>query len=315
MLSTLDTRANDPHDTLEIAPDVVLVARAAAEFPSLSPEAMRRPADRQPNIGTSAAAAMSAPEVDTTFRPTMVERPMRGKWARSALTVFLFAFTSALAAAAWQHYGDDAQQMMARFEPQLAMAKPWLLSFAPENPAAAAPPPAPAPPPQAAAADQTASTSLPVTEASAASAPPAEAAAAPAPVPADDTAQLLQSMTHDVAALSQQLEQLKASIAELKSGQDQLSREVAKTAAVRITEGRASEPPPRPRIAQPPRAASVAPPLHRPKPVYPPAQAAYVPPLAPQAAPPPVQIAPEPTQSATTQPDGDPVMRPPMPVR
>ena len=42
MLSTLDKRQHDPHDVLEISPDVVLVARAAADFPSLAPEAMGR---------------------------------------------------------------------------------------------------------------------------------------------------------------------------------------------------------------------------------------------------------------------------------
>ena len=54
MPSNLDTK-NDPHDVLEIAPDVVLVARAAAEFPTLAPDAVSQPFTRQPNMGNMGA--------------------------------------------------------------------------------------------------------------------------------------------------------------------------------------------------------------------------------------------------------------------
>src|SRR5690349_10041112 len=113
MPSMQDTKT-DPHDVLEIAPDVVLVARAAADFPSLAPGAAHRLGERQPNMGPGFAAAPAPPTVDTSFRATDTSGGRtRGGWARKALFTFLFTSCSALAVAAWQHYGDDAQEMAA----------------------------------------------------------------------------------------------------------------------------------------------------------------------------------------------------------
>ena len=56
MLSTLHARENDPHDALEIAPDVVFSARADRPSPTLAPDALGPAADRQSHIGSSAAA-------------------------------------------------------------------------------------------------------------------------------------------------------------------------------------------------------------------------------------------------------------------
>src|SRR4029077_8984076 len=74
MPSNHDTK-NDPHDVLEIAPDVVLVARAAAEFPSLAPDTASQPFARQPNMGNMGAGPdlAAAPRVDTTFRASDVD--------------------------------------------------------------------------------------------------------------------------------------------------------------------------------------------------------------------------------------------------
>jgi|SRR5579859_7088229 len=299
MLSTLDTK-NDPHDTVEIAPDVVLVARAAADFPSLAPNAADRPLDRQPNMGSGTSAA-AAPKVDATFRATDVNdiargRPSRGgRWLRSASMAFLFALVSAVGAALWEHYGDEAQAMIASYSPKIIEVVPTLTSWLPwQRPASAAQTDAPAQQ-QAAVADA----SVPAAAQPADNAAPATAA--PPQTPAQESAQLLQSMSHDVATLTQQIEALKDSIAELKAGQEQLSRDMAN----RLAEAKAAETIQRPRAA-PPRPVVAA--VHRPKPVY--APAPYIPPP-----PPPVQIAPAPTQ-ATADPDADTVvLRPPMPVR
>jgi hypothetical protein len=130
-------------------------------------------------------------------------------------------------------------------------------------------------------------------------------------------------MTRDLAAMAQQIESLKANIAELKAGQEQMARDMAKPAAPKpMTEAR---PPidPRARVsAVMPRApVPVPPPVRKPKPVLshttmpayspaplapppPPSQAAAVPPPAPPVA----------TTQAVADDDG-PVVRPPMPLR
>jgi len=305
MLSTLDNRQHDQHDVLEISPDVVLVARAAADFPSLAPDAMGRHAERDIHMGSPGVAT---PVVDTTFRAadTSGERPLRAKWVRTVAMTFLFALGSAFAAAAWERYGDEAQAMLSSYTPSLPIASSLpssLTSLVSGRPAAAAQTDSAAAP-EPVAADQTAQ-------------------ATPAVIPADarpgvpaDTAQLLQSMARDVSNLNQQLTELKARIAELKAGQDQLTRDMARTPEAKVSEAKPVEPRPT-KLGAPPRPLGtlVTPaPVHRPRPpAYPPAQAAYVPPPPPPATT-PVQIAPAPPPAAV-QPDGDPVVRPPMPVR
>ena len=93
MLSTLDNSQHDRRDVLEISPDVVLVARAAADFPTLAPEAMGREAHMDAEI----------PRVDATFRAsdTTGQRSSPGKWIRRAAVTFAFAFMGVVATAAW----------------------------------------------------------------------------------------------------------------------------------------------------------------------------------------------------------------------
>src|SRR5689334_3469251 len=132
MPSMQDTKI-DSRDVLEIAPDVVLVARAAAEFPSLAPDATHRAGERQPNMGAGFTANPATPKGDTSFRATDTSGGRtRGGWARKALFTFLFTSCSALAIAAWQHYGDDAQEMVAGLTPQIMPAlTSWLPSLRP----------------------------------------------------------------------------------------------------------------------------------------------------------------------------------------
>ena len=75
---------------------------------------------------TASAGASPPPQVDTTFRPTNVnsilgERPSSGKWAKRSFMA-LFALCSAVAAAGWQHYGDEAKQMIASWTPSFALS-------------------------------------------------------------------------------------------------------------------------------------------------------------------------------------------------
>ena len=127
MLSTLHARENDPHDALEIAPDVVFSARADRPSPTLAPDALGPAADRQSHIGSSAAA----PSLDATFRATapttdhVLREPSQARaWARRALIGFLFAIGSAFAATGWQHYGDRATSVIADWMPPFALTSP-----------------------------------------------------------------------------------------------------------------------------------------------------------------------------------------------
>ena len=336
MPSNHDTK-NDPHDVLEIAPDVVLVARATAEFPSLAPDATNQPFNRQPNMGNMAAAPdlTAAPRVDATFRASDVNdipgRRSGARWLRTSSVAFLFAFLSVIATAAWQRYGSEAQAMMAEgFPPRIDLTSwlPWQKSDAatPADNAPASPAPATV---ATAAADHAPAAAQPADNAAApTTTTPAVAAAttaAPAAAvsyqtpPAQDPAQTLQSVSQDVAILTQQIETLKASIAELKASQEQLSREIAKPReTTRPAEARVSERPAERRPAKlgaPPRPLGTI--VQRnPRPAYPPMQATSAAPLPPPGyGSAPVQISPRPPAAPVDAPDDGVVVRPPMPVR
>lgn len=353
MLSAVDTKDNDPHDAVEVVPDVVQLARVAAEFPKLAPDEISRidphaasaalrprpevprpeaprpetprpemPKLDVPRIDTPTVGVPKVeltPRVDTTFRATDVNAELggrsRNRWVARAAIAFVFALASGVGAAAWERYGADAQAMIDNYRPSFSLASLLPSSLLAGKPASAAAPAETAAPPapadqEAQAAAPAAAQPAPVDGTAAAAAPTAPTAA-----PSPDTAQLIQSMSHDVAALTQQLDDLKAGIAQLKAGQEQLTRELANKAEAKVAEARetrevrAAEPNPHVKLGAPPRPLGtiVRRPPSRP---LPPAQAAYIPP--PQAAPPPVQIAP-PAQ-VPGQPDAD-YTRPPMPVR
>ena len=321
MPSNQDTK-HDPHDVLEIAPDVVLVARAAAEFPSLAPDSASHPFGRQPNMGNMGAGPdlASAPRVDTTFRASDVDDipglRSGARWLRRAAVAFLFAFLSVFATAAWQRYGDDAQAMAAGLTPRVDLAAwlPWQKSEAatPADTSSSA-----APASIAAATDQTAAPAA--AQPADSTAAPAAAAASPQSPPSQDSAQTLQSVTRDVASLTQQLEALKASIAELKASQEQLSRDVAKprAAEARLPETRPAEHKPA-KLGAPPRPLGTIVQRNPRPPAYPPMQATAAAPLPPPGAgsPLPAQISPGPPPAAASDTSDDGVIvRPPMPVR
>lgn len=314
MQSTPNLRDADPHDVFVIEPDVSLAARAdsaplAVLYDVLSNPSAPRQTAPEVRIAPDFSTGFAAPSIDAAVRETVADepavseirpddiklgdteidahQPSGGKFARGVVMA-LFAIGSAVAAAAWQHYGDDAKAMMARYAPPFALA-----SFASaEKPATSEPAKDAAV--QAPTANTTAS-------------PAAETAAPAAAAAPSEQAQLIQSMARDLAAMSQQITELKAGIEQLKASQQQLA-----SAAARTTEARLAEPAPRPRIAPPPAPVHAAvPPARKPKPqVFPYAPIAPTSPPAQQAAagPPPMQIAPQ-------AEDGGPLVRPPMPLR
>jgi hypothetical protein len=333
MDSTLKPKqADDPHDVLEIAPGVVLVAPADPadeEISNLLRAVARQHSDSQTREGPGFSAGPPVPAVDTTFRAAVNNgrvpggRPSIGGRVIRGLTGFLLAVCIGVAAATWQAYGDAAQQMIANLSPQRVLAA--LLPL--EKPA----PPAQPNPPAVEAAGASA--------APAQTAPPGLAPTAAALSP--EAAPSLQSMARDLASVGQEIEQLKASIAQLKAGQEQMSRDIAKASEtkasetksseakaseikaseIRASEIRASEPNLRPRIAAPisalpPRSAAA--PARKPVPSFRPSQAA-APSMLPPAAAPYVPRQPEPLPPPPAPLPLDPelasVPRPPMPVR
>ena len=336
MLATLNSRQivdeivkdtvtnNDPHDAVQISPDIVLASRPLSVAPALAPEIKPRPEPKidpafllkprmnpEPRFSTVAEPQAATPSVDTAVRVAASDglsrqkRSSAGKWLRGAFVTMLFAGGSAAATVAWDKHGDTARQMLAEWTPALASLLPSTSQTAPVAAAQAAPPADQAATDQAA--DQTA-------------APPATQVAAAAPTTTQsDAAPSVQSMTRDLAAMAQQIEQLKANIAELKAGQEQMAREMAKPSAPKpVADARPRVDPRAQMSALPPRPA--APPVRKPKPVvsqtympaYSPAPLAPPPPSHASAVPPPA--APVTTTQAVADDDG-PVVRPPMPLR
>ncbi|WP_315780539.1 MULTISPECIES: hypothetical protein [unclassified Bradyrhizobium] len=296
MLATT-TKDGDQQPHAMIDPEIVLAARADRT----AAEADRRSSQRPPDV--------PLPKIDPDYRTQATsdlavtgERSTFATWAVRTILAVLFAVGSAVAAAAWQSYGDQAQEMIAHWMPRITLA-----SNADKD--AAAQPAATAP-------QQTAAEAPAEAQEHATSAVGATAS----------QEQLLQSMAHDLAALSQQIGELKTSLAQLKAGQEQMVRDMARvaeakpsdrpaersserTAEARSFDPRAIEQTIRPRPAPRPATAAVTPALpgaaavHRPR-TPPPAAAGMAPP-------PP---APMPLPSAPVDPD-QPVVRPPMPVR
>lgn len=324
-------RDNDPHDAVQISPDVVRASRVTAETPTLAPEFTARPEPKfapepkinpevnpEPKFAPVSAPHAAVPSVDTAVRVTASEdhsrtkRSAAGKWLRGAFVTFLFAGGSAAATIAWEKHGDTATQLLAEWMPALASLLPSTSQTAPVAAAQAAPPVAQAAPPVAQEQDQT-------TDQTAATpaAPVVTATAAPTATQTDAT-QTAESMTRDIAAMAQQIEQLKANIAELKAGQEQMVREMAKPPVPKpVAE---AKPPvdPRARLsALPPRApAPIPPPARKPKPVvshsYMPAYSPPPPPSQAAAVPPPA--APPAATTQTVADDDGPIVRPPMPL-
>ena len=317
MQSTLKPKpTDDPHDFLVVPPDAVRVVPGEEELSDLLRAAARQQADPQIHAEQGSVAAPPVPPVDTTFRPSAVNDvlgsgggPSIGRRMGRAFAALLLAACIGAMAVGWQAFGYAGKKLIVRWTPQfvltsLSMDK-WGLSA-----------PSTSPSPEADTADASQPAALARSE--------PEAVAANAASQSPDSPQLLQSMARDLASVSQEVEQLKASIEQLKTSQLQMSRDVAKASENKASENkspenRVSEQNARARMLAPSRPVVAR--AHKPAP-YPPAQA-YPP---PQAAAPyvpqayvPRQPEPSPLSPAAGQPQPEPgfepVPRPPMPVR
>ncbi len=320
MQSTLKPKqTDDPHDIVvvvpdpaRVVPDPVAVAPADDELSSLLHDAARRLSQAQARAASDVPAAAVVPPVDTTFRPAAVDNVLGtgrlrsiGRGAMRAFAAVLLATCIGVGGVAWRHYGDTAQQTLADWMPQLA-----LTSLLPaDQPAPSAQPAPPAVEPDTA-------TSAPAQPAPPAQAPAQGVAPGGAAMPAD-SAQLLQSVARDLAGMGQEITQLKASIEQLKTSQQQMSRDIAKVSEAKASEAKPSEIKPsepnlQPRIAAPlPRPAPAPARKLRPPPPPPLAVAAPTPPQA-AASSIPRQIEPPPQAAAQPQAQElSPVPRPP----
>src|SRR5216684_6131214 len=266
MQSTSNPNQTEPDDLLVIAPDIVLVARADKAHDAIS-----RPSDSQTHMAPDFSAGPSVLPVNTTFRAAAVgdvqvrgDRRLIGGRVIRACIGFLLAVCLAVAASLWQSYGDAAKQIVARWVPQFALtsSSPQDNPGLPEQPGPAA------------------------VQASAAKAvPPArtapEGVASAGATLSPESTQLLQSMAGDLSHAQQEIEQLKASIAELKASQQQMSRDTAKVSEARVSETKVSEQNLRSKLSAAVRRSAAAP-ARKPMPPLPPPQAAAAPPL-PQA--------------------------------
>jgi len=308
-------KATDSRDFVVIPSDQVRVAPSDAEITDLLRAAARHHSDAGPRAANDSSGALPVPAVDATFRATAVndDVPARkssvGRRARRAIAALLLTLGIGAAALSWQTFGYAAKKALFSWAPKWAIAASLPLeklglvseSTPSDDPAAAAPA-------TAAASDQSASDSSML---------PGNATAATA-VPPSDTAEQLQSMARDLANANQQVETLKASIAELKASQQQMTRDLAKVSdqAARAKPVATMPHPPAHKPAQlysststySPAATPAPPPAYRPvSSSYPAPQAAAAPAAQPYVPPPPVQLQPEPGLG--------PAPRPPMPVQ
>jgi hypothetical protein len=335
----------------QIDPSVISIApgdeRVVSDEQTIR-DALARVHERPSNAAPEAAAISLDPQV-TSFRPNAVAGSSGLRAAiRGIFGVFLVGCISA-GAFAWQSsYGRTARLIVAELAPQLIPnsllpgSKAESESQSGSTPAqaaaadSAAQPAADANPPQPADAQQQPAT-VPVQPASASPAAAQAAvqdAAAPPSAP-QDQAQLLQTMTRDLAAAQQKIAELQASqqqlardnaaaTAQLKAAQDQVARLTAKSPEPKISETRPAAPGASGTklYAQALRPKPPAVP-HRPVTTYARPVTATLPPP-PRSIAPPLQaaaqpLAPAPLPDPIVQPSADSVQmssapRPPMPV-
>ena len=329
MQSTPTLKDTDPHDVFAIES---LLHAHAEKAPPLAHDPAAPPAPPEVHVVPPISAGAPAPQVEPTFRDPDVRdiqfeniRPSEikvnglkppgaqptSKWVKRVVMALL-GLCGATAAAAWQHYGDQATAMASEWAP------PFVLAALPSavKPTVDEQPSAPAT--EAAATEQAAAQSAaPVT------APPVQsesAATTAATAPSAESPQL-QSMARDLATMNQQVEELKATIAQLKASQAQMTRELAKASEAKTPETRPAEQNLRPKVSAltppPPQRPAAPPPVRKPKPAAYSHSPAYAPApvaVAPAAPLPPAQAA-APLPRQTIADDGEPVVRPPMPLR
>jgi hypothetical protein len=291
-------------DAPAIAPEIVPAAWADKVLADITSGTKSHAPDQRPAPQSGGAPALA---IDTTFRAAAVgnvqaprEKPPAGKpagskWVTKAIMGFMFALCSAMAAAAWQHYGDAAKQMVSNWIPQFTLA---------------ASPPLPTDPtgqPDASAVQASAADRAPP---SATSAQPPEGAASDAAPLSPESSPSIQSMTRDLAAMGQQIEQLKGDIADLKTAQQSMARDVSKTSE------KSSEKTSEARAEAKTSAVRTSVPHARTKMSAPPLRSAAVQALRPMSPYPPVAAPPQPAPPPQLEsaPADEPVIRPPLPL-
>ena len=328
MQTSAKPSATDRRDFVVIPSDQVRVAPSDAEITDLLRAAARQHSETEVRAALEADAA-SVPAVDATFRATAVNEdlpargPSFGRRLMRAIAALLVAAGITGVALTWQTFGYAAKKALLSWAPKWAIVASLPLDkigVGKESSPSDQPADATAAPAADAPAQSTADSGTP------------DNAAASATAPSSDGAQQLQSMARDLASANQQIETLKASIAELKAGQQQMARDLAKatekasdklaeqnarakTAAVGSPRPAAA--PHRPAPAYSPTATYSPSPAAAPPPAYRPAPSSY----SAQASvpPPPAAAQPNVPPPIPLQPQADPgvtsVPRPPMPVQ
>jgi chemotaxis protein histidine kinase CheA len=334
MQSTPNPKETDPHDVFVIE---TLLHAHAEKAPPLAHDPAAPSAAPQVHVAPPISVGAPTPQLEPTFRdpdvrdipvenvgPSEIKvdglkplgEPAAAKWAKRVIMALL-GLCGAVTAAAWHHYGDQAKAVAAEWAP------PFVLAALPSATGPAVAEQASAPATEAATTDQTAA--QPAAAAAPAQPNPTATTATAAAAPSAESSQM-QSMAQDLATMGQQVEELKATIAQLKASQTQMAREYAKASEAKAGETRPAEQNLRPRVSAltppTPQRPAAPPPVRKPKPAaysYSPAPAAAAPVTATPAAPlPPPQAAaplsPAPPRQ-TIADDGEPVVRPPMPLR
>jgi hypothetical protein len=322
--------ANDPHDFVVIPSEQVKVAPSDAEITNLLRAAARHQSETSVRAASDPSVPATMPAVDTTFRATDVNAEVRarrgsfGRQVKRVVAALLLAMGIGAAALSWQTFGYAAKKALFTLAPKWAIAVSLPLdklglganSAPSDDPASAANAEAAAP------AQDTADNSVPVNPGNTSNPGNNAAIAATAAVPSD-AAQQLQSMARDLANANQEVETLKAAVAELKASQQSMARDFAKMSeklAEQNAKAKAAAAAPRPAPAHRPAqvysattAAPAAPPAYRSSSYSVQTGTASAPAAtAAQPLPPPQPYAPPPMQ---LQPSPESAPRPPMPVQ
>ncbi|HSY56411.1 MAG TPA: hypothetical protein VK834_08170, partial [Bradyrhizobium sp.] len=193
--------------------------------------------------------------VDTTFRPTAVNDDVRarrttlGRRAMRAVAALVLTIGLGAAALTWQTFGYAAKKAVFKLAPKFAISASLpleKLGLSAKSAPADDPAGADATPAQAASEGSAPESSTP--ENGAAGNGPARNTVVNPAASSSDPAQLMQSMARELANVSQEVEILKASIAELKTSQQQMTRDLAK-APEQGAKAKMVTAPPRPPIA------------------------------------------------------------------
>jgi hypothetical protein len=330
MQTGVKPKATDSRDFIVISSDQVRSSPSDAEITDLLRAAAKQHSGANPSGASAPSASAPTPKVDTAFRAGAVDvdttfrasavndavpsaRSTLGRRLMRPVAALVLACGIGAAALSWQTAGFAAKKVLLSYAPKWAIAASLpldRLGLGPNSSPSENPDQTPA-----AQADTTTAAVAPAGEApsvnnASANATPSASALSP------DTTQQMQSMAHDLASAHQEIETLKANIAELKASQQQMARDFAKAASDRAAEQQAAKAKlaaARRLAAAPSYSPTASPaPAYRPNPPAYSAQAA-IPAPSPQVA---AQPLPAPVQLQSQDP-GMPrtAPRPPMPLQ